>query len=405
VDDLAYSAQVLKLILGKKFYNKNKALLLPDLFPGQLGVVYSEAINAHEDAEGDVSLSDLRALLKANHPTLSRAARTALYELCTDIENADTLDKSVGEKALRGLWREFVGHKIAEIGLDITEDRGNLGTLKALIEQAEEGFIPETSTIPVSTDVEAVLLSLSRRATWAFNIDSLRAKLPGISEGELLIVTARPETGKTAFWVSLVAGPDGFCAQGASVHAICNEEPAVRTMMRCISSYTGMTQVQVREDVATAKEKFAEISNNLTLLDTSDMSVSGLDAYVKKHQPKILVIDQIDKLNISGSFARSDERLGKIYEEVRNIAKRHGCVIMGLTQASADGDAKTVLRLSMMAGSKTAKAAEADVVIGIGATDNMEDPIRYLALAKNKVTGDHSTVVCKIQSQISRYIS
>jgi hypothetical protein len=50
-----------------------------------------------------------------------------------------------------------------------------------------------------------------------------------------MIAFARPETGKTAFWVSLCTGPQGFAEQGAKVHAFINEEPAIRTQMRAIS--------------------------------------------------------------------------------------------------------------------------------------------------------------------------
>ena len=44
-------------------------------------------------------------------------------------------------------------------------------------------------------------------------------------------IFARPEIGKTAFYVSLVASPNGFCSQGADVHIITNEEPARRTCL------------------------------------------------------------------------------------------------------------------------------------------------------------------------------
>ena len=63
--------------------------------------------------------------------------------------------------------------------------------------------------------------------------------------GNLMIAFARPETGKTAFWVSLCAGPNGFAEQGAKIHAFINEEPAIRTQMRAISCYTGMTREEI----------------------------------------------------------------------------------------------------------------------------------------------------------------
>ena len=80
---------------------------------------------------------------------------------------------------------------------------------------------------------------------WKFNIPVLKENVGGIGGGNLMIAFARPETGKTAFWVSLCAGPNGFAEQGAKIHAFINEEPAIRTQMRAISCYTGMTREEI----------------------------------------------------------------------------------------------------------------------------------------------------------------
>ena len=42
-----------------------------------------------------------------------------------------------------------------------------------------------------------------------------------------------------------VAAPFGFAEQGAKIHAFINEEPAIRTQMRAISCYTGMTREEI----------------------------------------------------------------------------------------------------------------------------------------------------------------
>ena len=70
-----------------------------------------------------------------------------------------------------------------------------------------------------------------------------------------MIAFARPETGKTAFWVSFVQDQMVSAEQGAKVHAFINEEPAIRTQMRAISCYTGMT----REEIILDKDISTEI--------------------------------------------------------------------------------------------------------------------------------------------------
>ena len=46
---------------------------------------------------------------------------------------------------------------------------------------------------------------------WKFNIPILKDNVGGIGGGNLMIAFARPETGKTAFWVSLMCRTKWFC--------------------------------------------------------------------------------------------------------------------------------------------------------------------------------------------------
>jgi hypothetical protein len=61
----------------------------------------------------------------------------------------------------------------------------------------------------------------------------------------------------------------------------------------------------------------------------------------------------------------------------------------------------------MMEGSKIGKAAEADLIIGIGKHASMDDDepdlSRFLTVSKNKLSGWHGTIVCCIDPDISRY--
>ena len=61
-------------------------------------------------------------------------------------------------------------------------------------------------------------------ARWTFNIPTLARKVEGVNAGHLIEVGARPNTGKTSFHASLIAGPGGFAEQGAKCVVLCNEE-------------------------------------------------------------------------------------------------------------------------------------------------------------------------------------
>ena len=220
-----------------------------------------------------------------------------------------------------------------------------------------------------------------------------------------MIAFARPEVGKTAFYVSLAASPNGFCSQGANVHIVTNEEPARRTMVRAVSAYTGFTHEELYQNKTQARSQFSQIAPNITMIDKVDATIEWLNIYCEHKKPDILIIDQLDKINVNGNFARTDEKLRSIYTKFREICKRHSLFGIGISQASADAESKTNVTYAMMENSKTGKAAEADLIIGIGKSDitDNQDERRYLTISKNKLTGFHGNIVCNLDIARSRF--
>ena len=136
--------------------------------------------------------------------------------------------------------------------------------------------------------------------------------------------------------------------------------------MRLINAHTGMTRDEIKENTSQASELWSQINTNIKLLDTVDWNLDDVNKYLETYKTDILIIDQLDKVNVSGTFARTDEKLRAIYTGARELAKRHNICVIALSQASADGHNKLNLSFDMMENSKTGKAAEADLIIGIG---------------------------------------
>ncbi len=141
------------------------------------------------------------------------------------------------------------------------------------------------------------------------------------------------------------------------------------------------------------------------MIDTVDWTVQDIDRHCEKYNPDVVVIDQLDKIGITGSYARTDEKLRAIYTSAREIAKRRNCVVIAISQASADAHNRNSISFDMMENSKTGKAAEADLIIGIG-SNTTADPTnnaRVLNVSKNKITGWHGDPSCIIDRYTSRY--
>ena len=396
--------ELIKLLLNKKFYTKNKSKLSKEFFTNGTGDLYETIQSAHEDSDKDLSISEVSALhVDVYNPATTRAKRENFNALVDEIKELELPSENIANNIIRALYKRRIANKIAVLATEIYN--GKDSDFSEIKKELEISFddINKDEYEYVTSDVASLIDKLKDNTKWKFNLSSLKENVNGVGEGNLAIIFARPESGKTAFWVNLVAGIDGFAAQGAKVCALINEEPAIRTQMRLINAHTGMTFDEIRADMDVTKEKWAEIKQNIKILDTVDWSLDDVDEFVQKEKPDVLVIDQLDKVNVKGNFARTDEKLRAVYTGAREIAKRNNCCVIAISQASADGHGKMELSFDMMEGSKTGKAAEADVIIGVGVNGMTEENVRGLYISKNKITGWHGQIVCMIQPELSRY--
>ena len=397
--------ELIKLLLKKDFYNKNKSKLSKEFFTNGTGALYETIQRAHDDSDKDLSISEVSSLhMEVYNPASTRAKKENFYSLVDEIKELELPSEKIANNLLHSLFKRRIANKIAVLASEIYNGKdADFSEIKKQLEIPFDEDVDEYEY--VTGNINNLIEKLKDNTKWKFNLAPLKEAVHGVGEGNLIIIFARPEAGKTAFWVNLVAGIDGFASQGAKVCALINEEPAIRTQMRLINAHTGMTMDEIRADIESANKKWAEVRQNIHILDTVDWSLDSVDEFVQKEKPDILVIDQLDKVGVTGTFARTDEKLRAIYTGAREVAKRNDCCVIAISQASADGQGKFDLTFDMMEGSKTGKAAEADVIIGVGHRDKMDtdERVRSLAISKNKITGWHGLKNCIIIPELSRY--
>ena len=123
-----------------------------------------------------------------------------------------------------------------------------------------------------------------------------------------------------------------------------------------------------------------------------------MDEYAKLNKPDIVFCDQLDKFRVAGEYNRGDERLKEIYVNGREIAKRNNLLFWAVSQAGNDAHDRQFIDYSMMDNSKTGKAGEADIIIGIGKTGSseVENTVRHICISKNKINGWHGMIHAQI---------
>ena len=398
--------QIIKLLLGKKFYTQYKGSITRNVLQGNFGSLYDTIQKAHDKYDTDINIDELYSLhTTVYNPAITRAAKEQLSELIEDIKETQEPSKEIADDIVKILSERDVAQRIAVEATEIFNGKpADFNAITSMIEKYKTG-LPSEKLDAVTNDISELIEKLNVVSKWQFNITVLKNNIGGIGPGNLMIAFARPEVGKTAFWVSLVSAPYGFAEQGAKVHAFINEEPAVRTQMRAISCFTGYNREQISENTGEAQVEWAKIKDNIKMIDTVDWTIDDIDSHCEKHKPDIIIIDQLDKINVKGTFARTDEKLRAIYTGAREIAKRRECVVIAISQASADAHNRDHISFDMMENSKTGKAAEADLIIGIGnrTSNDPTNNMRVLNISKNKITGWHGDPSCIIDKYLSRY--
>lgn len=402
--------QLLKTLLTKDCYNITKPRLRRSIFSDEAGSLYNLLDETHRKYETDITPDDLYGIWLSQNPVATTAEIGDFRDTIDELKYADPITPDIANDIIENLWRREIGRDIANLGLNMSEgDLSAMTRLQSLLERIKDSYMPDNFGEPTTDDIYELLAETSDENRWKFNIETLARNVYGIGPSEFGIVFARPETGKSAFVVSIVAGPGGFCQQGAKVLYLGNEEKTTRTKLRAIQACSGMTREQISDNPDLAVSKYLSIKDRLIMKDVQEWDLDTINSYCEKIKPDIIIVDQADKINISGNYNASHERIRELYRSLRELAKRHDAALLGVSQASADATGRTRIDFSMLEGSKTGKAAEADLIIGIGkhngdGDDNTPNHDRFLNISKNKLSGYHGCVQCVILPEVSRYV-
>ena len=401
---------LIRSLMDREFYEDHRGARCPNrLFSKDVRKIKEVIDNAMTRYDRTVTPDEIEALFMSNNPSMTTAQKGAYSSLFLKIKKEQKLGEDIAKEVLSKLFRQIIGEDIANLGFDyVNGAKSSLEPLRALLEQYGDDFTPSMDIQWDDISIETLLAKNDLEARWSFNIPSLCRKVEGINAGHLVEIGARPITGKTSFHASLIAGPGGFASQGAKCIVLCNEEGYHRVGARYLTAGTGMNLHQVKENPSQAQELYSKIRDNIRIKDTTMYDMNWVESAVKSSRPDIVVLDMGDKFATYNGFARADEALKACAIHARQIAKQYECAVLYMSQLSAEAEGKIVLNQSMMEGSRTGKAAEADLMILIAKNPQVEgqeeeDAQRHLNVVKNKLSGWHGSVHCELDYKLARY--
>lgn len=197
-------------------------------------------------------------------------------------------------------------------------------------------------------------------------------------------------TGKTSFLVSEVTNFASQLKDDEDIIYFINEEKGNRIQLRLYSAMLNTPIDEIISNRQQAKDVFLQRGGGkIKVYDNAYISIEDIDRICNEYNPRIIVIDQGDKINFrGGAHLDGPIRLKELYRRFREQAKVHSCAVITAGQASAEAQGKKWLEMTHMDWSKTGKAGEFDISIGIGkCLDDGKENMRYIHLNKNKFTG------------------
>ena len=404
-DPISIDKQILGFCLNYKFFSEVMNIVNRDMFSREMRDVFDAIVHSHTKYENDITVGELSVLFNDRNPAMPDSSREKSQELILSLDCGNPANTEMHMDMVRNFWlrdrARIIGEKAIEIFTGESED---FGELRSLIENVEDGRISDRTTYEeVTDDLDELLDQNCGEPDFPFEFNLIQERVPGLRRGNLGIIFARPEVGKTTFCCFLAAS---YVRAGHKVVYWANEERAGDVKLRLIASFFGITKHELetnRKNYIPAYER--DVMPHLRVMSAINMSIEEVDSYAKLNKPDIMFCDQLDKFRISGEYNRGDERLKETYVNAREIAKRNDCLVWAVSQASNDGHDRLFVDYNMMDNSKTGKAGEADIIIGIGKTgaSDVNNIVRHICISKNKINGWHGPIDANIDIQRGVY--
>src|SRR6185312_7376930 len=346
----------------------------------------------------DVGILASRVEREIQSNKLAGAVVEALQRLPEDVSGINVA------RELVALRRDAVGKRLASLlaagrtGAEVEALVQDYQAIGSGGESANESGHPEViERLPVK---ELIQTSFNKEGLIQLWPESLNRCIDGgCKPGHHVLVFAPTEMGKTLFVINAVAG---FLRQDLTVLYVGNEDPAPDILMRIINRLTGMNKYEVQAAPNRAQEILDKRNyDKLVMAPLAPGNFRQIRSLVKKYSPTVVVLDQLRNLDVDSE--NRTQALEKAATEARNMAKSEGVLVVSVTQAGDSASGKTVLSRGDVDGSNVGIPGQIDLMIGIGATTEMEaNNDRMLSFPKNKLSGKHNPIAVRIDPLLSR---
>lgn len=396
---------ILKYLLDYELYNKYRSYI-KQIEDKELQTLY-QLLDRLMEKQTSITFEEYSLYVLTNAPFQKDILQNLL-----DVLQKTQVEKDFLITILEQYRERSLAHQIALAAINVTNGKESLAQVKSLLDEAPDDIEDNDEYGFVTDDLEELHDNHIKKRGLRWRLRTLNRIFGSLRRGNFGFIFARPETGKTTFLASeSTFFAEQLAEEDGPILWFNNEEEGKTVQIRIIQASLGIDLQTLFSDVKRYKKEYATLTRNkIKIVDQAIISKQDVEKYCKKFKPSLIIFDQLDKVKgFDGD--RDDLRLGSLYQWARELAKTY-CPVIAVCQADGSGEGKKWLTMENVANAKTAKQAEADWILGIGASHQEGfEYVRHLHASKNKLPGDddsdpkmrHGKADCIIQPIIARY--
>jgi hypothetical protein len=329
------------------------------------------------------------------YPRLSKEEAIAHRAILTNA--ASLKEAAVSDTVLRSFVTREYAARIALAADKLYEDgAANLDDVSALVTEYEtaEGKVDGSLRYRVGDDLKEFIETVSPSGGLEFRTEALNVSVGPAREGNLFIVGARPDSGKTGFVVAQLVNLLREAPLDRNVLFFSNEENPLLAKSRAMSLHFDMplntwTYLDDMEKLRYIEEDKYQVFKRFILFRSKpgdELTTKQMEGWIKDNPACAIAYDQLRKFKLSGKHIDSEvQTLMHLYGWARAMADYAPSFVMH--QADGSGEGQMWLTQNQLQGSKTDIQGEADAIFMLGRS--VDDPpgsnLRYLNIPKNKL--------------------
>lgn len=340
----------------------------------------------------EMDWSKFSAFFFLKHPMMNHEKKGNFKSVFESLEKYVNGDTAFTQRILQELTTKHHAHELGKHAMAVADGSDTIIKFSDMIESYEDDMKEiDSGADPhlAPNDFDFLFGAAALEPQLTFSLDGLQKACKGLGKGNLIVVGALPDTGKTTFLLGECAHMLPQVKDDQYIIYFNNEQAMKDMAYRLRSAVLGRSIDDIMLNPAQAVTDYKAAGGERVLLfDKSYMDTKFVEERLKRYEGKIglIIFDQLWKIKGSSKSSNDFMQLAHIFAWARDICKKHAPVIT-VHQADASSYGLKYLGMENLFGSNIAIQGEADAIITIGRmTDGSALPtVRHFNVPKNKL--------------------